>query len=442
LNLTTKCGACRLYLVVSRFRGYPACGIRGTRETADLKYSVYTCWLLTSSILFRSRIYAFERSNDHLFPVDNGDSVLISLSDGANILIDLNVTEDSRKIDIPGRFHVHQHLLSLLPKDNTYKIPYLDTFILSHPDQDHCRGFGSVFYIGDPILYSENNKKNGLIRVDELWFTPRLFNRTESQLSDDAKLFRKEANRRINLHKSGSPDASKPGNRVLIIGSTDHCNLEGLEHVTFYPGQSVSIINNSRKSNFQFFIHAPFKDDVDDVQCERNLTSVVLQASFDTSRVQRAALAIFAGDAGCRNWKDIVGRSNYETLEWDLLLAPHHCSWSFFCEQPYKENKSPQNAPIALIGKRRKGAIVVSSSKILRNDEDNPPHWAAAEIYKQAVSESNFYVTAHHPNKETPKPLVFRVTDNGLQKDDPPVRSAISSSAAVNSVLSTPKTYG
>lgn len=81
------------------------------------------------------------------FPVGNGDTTLIRLSDEASILLDSNITEESED-DEETRYDVHAHLLDTLKKVDG--ICHLDAFILTHPDQDHCRGIDRSFYIGDP----------------------------------------------------------------------------------------------------------------------------------------------------------------------------------------------------------------------------------------------------------------------------------------------------
>jgi len=375
------------------------------------------------------------------FPVGNGDTVLVHLSDKTDILFDCNITEASRDEDFESRYDVHNHLLKVLKKDPS-RVSHLDAFILTHPDQDHCRGFGDTFYIGNPTDYTDTDKKNGRILIDELWFTPRLFNRTETELCSEAKAFRKEAKRRMKLYQDKASSRTNSGNRLRIIGYSDTPELEGLESIISTPGQTVNLINGVVKNDFSFFIHAPFKGDTDSKWGERNLTSVVLQAQFDIDDSEDAALAFFGGDAGCDVWERILDRSKDENLEWDLFLAPHHCSWSFFSLEPYKDNKTPSGKCIQLLQKKREGALVVASCKPIKDDDDNPPHFAAKQQYIKVVGKNNFYVTMEYPDEKSPQPLEFRLTKNGPQKIDSSPSSAITSSAAIKSTTGTPQTYG
>jgi len=375
------------------------------------------------------------------FPVGNGDCVLITLSDDAQMLIDCNITEDSRDDDEESCYDVHAHLLECAKKLEGI-VPHIDALALTHPDQDHCRGLDTTFYTGDPASYGQTHLKQGLLLVDELWFTPRVFSPHESDLCETAVAFRKEARRRMALHKARAAACNLPGNRIRIIGYTDNPDLKGLEHLTTVPGNFLNFINGKQRTDFRFFVHAPFKIDTDDKWAERNDTSLVLQARFDVDGVVDAACAMFGGDAGPAIWEKILERSDEDTLKWDLLLAVHHCSWTFFSESPYKDNKVPAKASLKILDQRRKGAHVVASCKPILNDDDNPPHWAAAKLYKNAVGAESFHVTSETPSKKRPLPIDFVISSNGPVLEENSGKSVIASSAAVRSAVGTPKTYG
>lgn len=375
------------------------------------------------------------------FPVGNGDTGRIRLSDGTDVIIDCNITSDSRDGSVKARYDVHAHLLRESRKDGK-GIPHVDAFVLTHADNDHCCGFEDTFYTGDPTSYGDAHRKRGLILVDELWFSPRIFAPHE-KLADSAKAFLKEAKRRRDLYRGGKPERKNAGNRLRIIGSTDSEENQGLDDIITVPGNTISLINGKVKKDFSFFVHGPFKEDVDSEDDDRNKTSVVLQARFDVDGEKHAALAFFGGDADHLIWENILKRSRDEDLRWDLFLAPHHCSWSFFNETPYEDNKTPKKSSLEILGKKREGAMVVASCKPVRKNDDNPPSYAAAQQYKKAVGDKNFYVTSEHPDEKEPKPLVFEMSKNGPVKGGiSKMASSLSSSAARDSVANTPQTYG
>lgn len=346
------------------------------------------------------------------FPVRNGDTGRIRLSDGTDIIIDCNITEESRDPSVKERYDVHAHLVEEARKENG--VPHVDAFILTHPDADHCRGFKETFYVGDPTNYDKADEQKNLIIVDELWFTPRIFSpHEEGKLKESAKLFLEEARRRRSLYLSGNSERDRPGNRLRIIGYTGSGENEGLEDIVTVPGRTVSQINGHDKRDFSFFVHAPFKEDTDSENGERNDTSVILQARFDVGGEMHSCLAFLGGDAGCAVWRNVLNRSEDEDLQWDLFLAPHHVSWSFFSEERHEDDPEPSESSLAILGKKRLGARVVASCKPIKKDGDNPPNPAAAREYEKVVGEDRFHVTSQHPDEDEPLPLVFLMSKNG-----------------------------
>ena len=90
------------------------------------------------------------------YPVDNGDMSLITLSDDTTILIDCKINPSSKE-DNNEKYDVKADLLRSVKYKN--KIPFVDVFILTHPDKDHCCGFENNFYTGDPQNIPRKIKK-------------------------------------------------------------------------------------------------------------------------------------------------------------------------------------------------------------------------------------------------------------------------------------------
>ncbi|MCK6608879.1 MAG: hypothetical protein L6Q46_11375, partial [Flavobacterium sp.] len=148
------------------------------------------------------------------YPVCNGDQSLISLADKTTILVDCNIRESAKGDDDEKLYDVHEDLLKSIQKDSS-GIPFVDVFILTHGDQDHCRGFAKNFYQGDPSKYSDTDKKNNLIRVDTMWFSPMI---AEEFTNDDEDAYQQEAERRLELHRKNDSKKDNAGNRIRIIG--------------------------------------------------------------------------------------------------------------------------------------------------------------------------------------------------------------------------------
>ena len=136
------------------------------------------------------------------WPVGNGDSTTVVADSETFLQVDLNHLEKSDDEE-EASWAVVDELVKRLPKVDGR--PYLAAFALTHPDQDHCRGFAELLEKVD---------------IGELWFTPRVFNEYKKDLCDDAKKFREEAEHRVaqTIGAKGDPGA---GNRVRIFGYSD-----------------------------------------------------------------------------------------------------------------------------------------------------------------------------------------------------------------------------
>lgn len=377
------------------------------------------------------------------FPVGNGDTSLIKLTDKTTVIIDCNIRCDAHDEEAEECYDVHAHLLEEVERDGQGR-PFTDVFVLTHPDQDHCRGFETSFHTGDPSTYEKKDGEPEKIIMGEIYFSRRMFSNYEDaqKLTPDAKAFKKEVERRIKLYKEKDSKRNQQGNRLRVIGYGESEMTKGLDEITSAPGTTISTLNGSAKTDFSFFVHAPFKRNVDSKWSDRNNTSIVLQARFDVGGTKRAALALFGGDACWEIWAAILRRSKDEDLQWDLLLSPHHCSWGFFNEVPYEEHKEPKQSSLDILEKHRTGASVIASSKPVKDDDDNPPHHAAKEEYVKVVGKDNFYCTGEHPSEKKPEPIIFTMTSNGPQKDESSTPSRVSTASAVHSSLRTPRTYG
>ncbi len=133
-------------------------------------------------------------SNITFFPVDCGDMTLIRLADAAvsSILIDVNIRAAADDADDTSVRDVASDLRGRLQRDG-FGRPYVDVFMLSHPDQDHCLGLARHFYLGPIENYPDDNKADNdkRIVIREIWSSPLVFRRRSKDhvLCDDALAF-------------------------------------------------------------------------------------------------------------------------------------------------------------------------------------------------------------------------------------------------------------
>ena len=362
------------------------------------------------------------------YPVGNGDCDLITIG-GVNkkMMFDCNFRQKAEEND--EMFDVINDLLTNELASKKCGLPFLDAFLLTHPDQDHCRSFADKFYLGDPDAVSQTAKDNKKILIGELWYSPRDFEELTGQLNADAKAFKKEANRRMDLYKSDPKKGNKDGNRIRIIGWTDNSDLEGLEDRIVTPGDTISEVNGTNCHYFEMFIHAPFKEDIEGE--DRNMTSVAVQLRFKSDKSTTDIARVFlGGDTEWRVIEKIMGKTSEEDyLKWDLMEAPHHCSYKFFADD---REDDPNQASLDFLNKSEDGAFVVSSSKVVKKNSDNPPCQKAKNRYTDRVGEGNFFCTSGEKDDDTEKPIVFDIEDGevALRDDEKKEKESLAAAAA------------
>lgn len=339
------------------------------------------------------------------WPVGTGDSTTIVVNTDTVVQVDIHEVVPNKDDEYP-KMSVLSELLPLLPQAADGR-PYLAAFGATHLDQDHVKGFADLL---DQAL------------IGDLWFTPRVLweeESTENGLCDDAVAFRDEALRRIEAIKANGKVGS--GDRIRIIGYHEVLH----EHSDIYkdlpegavtvPGSRFSSIDGEDyEGDFSAFVHAPFKDDTEG---ERNATSFALQVALGDG--DAAGSALLLGDLSYPTLTRIFATSDDEDLQWNVFLAPHHCSKSaMYWKGPDDETEKLRRDILNSIEESALDPdyIVASSAPIPDNDEAgaNPPHAKAANRYREITDE--FLCTSEESTVEAPEPIVFEVGSEGISR--------------------------
>ena len=335
------------------------------------------------------------------WPVGTGDSTTIRAAEDAYIQVDIRhmaKSEDEEETAWP----VIDELIEILPTVDDE--PFLSVFALTHPDQDHCLGFEEL---------------NERVSISELWMSPRTFReyRENGDLCEDAEAFHEEAMRRVKATIAAGGDPGS-GDRVRIIGYDDlleEPEFDGFpKDLLSIPGETITMLDGEDRSDvFTAFVHAPYKDDS---YGERNDCSLAFQISlFNGEGIGRAMLM---GDLKYPIVRRIFDFSEDEALEWNVLLAPHHCSKSVMYWQDDGEDEETLKADMVTdLGNRAlaPGFVVSSSKPIPATNEpgDNPPHTKAKQQYELIVPDE-FLCTHQHKDEKNPEPIIFEVTEGGF----------------------------
>jgi len=334
------------------------------------------------------------------WPVGCGDSTTVVISETEALQIDLNdkvMASDDDNEHIP----IVDELVAKLPKRDGK--PYLSCFVLTHPDQDHCRGFADLL------------KR---VVIGELWHSPHIFREFEDQetLCDDAIAFRKEAHRRAEKTKKANGDPGA-GDRVRVIGYSSLFQPGERYHgfpdqFRTRPGDEVVNLDGANVADrFHAFIHGPFKEGEADA---RNETSVAMRIVVGSA--QHPMYGLFLGDVSYPTLMQIFEQThahdNDGMLAWNVLLAPHHCSKKVM----YEDDVLRQDAMDELNNPQlENGYVVASSSEFPASNSsgDNPPHIKARRRYEEIVN-TGFLCTCEHSTAENPRPIIFTTNGNGI----------------------------
>jgi hypothetical protein len=338
------------------------------------------------------------------WPDSCGDSTTVVVSETEVMQIDLNdkvMAEEDDNEHIP----LVDELVAKLPQRNGK--PYLSCFVLTHPDQDHCRGFEDLL------------KR---VVIGELWHSPHIFREYEDEkvLCKDAEVFREEARRRSTktINAGGDPGA---GHRVRVIGYSSlfqpgerYHNLP--EQFRTRPGSAITLLDGAEAGDrIHAFIHAPFKEGEADA---RNETSVAMRLIIGSEA--HPMYGLFLGDVSYPTLMQIFqqthAHNNDAMLNWNVLLSPHHCSKKVM----YEDNVLQQDALDELETPQLDiGYIVASSPEFPASNSsgDNPPHVKARNRYEEIVNTA-FLCTGEYSTPENLRPIIFSVNENGVFLDD------------------------
>lgn len=353
------------------------------------------------------------------FPVDNGDMTLIQLPSGKTVLIDAKVRRDADDPDDDTR-DVAADLRKRLPKDARGR-RYVDVLLLSHPDQDHCLGLERHFHLGPPEDFDPKDDK---IFVRQLWSSPMIFRRVSKTLTlcEDAKAFGREARRRVQLFRELGSSVGD-GNRILVLGEDQNGKTDDLRAILIKVDEVIEMINGEVEPSMRALLLGPLPpaDEEEEAKISKNDSSVILRLTFIIEGKEWHFLT--GGDAEVGIWEQQWQRHrrNPSVLSYHLLLAPHHCSWHTLSNDSWSELggevEVSQEARSAL-AQALPGACIVSSSRPIDDDDNDPPCIRAKREYEAIVKDRQvsgvFFCTGEHPSRRTPAPMEFEVNRHGF----------------------------
>lgn len=355
------------------------------------------------------------------FPVGNGDMTLITLDNDQKLLIDINVrnASDDENDDTPD---VMSMLREKLDRDSEGRL-VLDGFLLSHPDKDHITGLEAHFHLGEPDDWVKDDDK---IIIREMWSSPIVFRRASKShtLCADAKAWAKEARRRVKLYRDTGV-ISAEGDRIQILGEDEDGKTDDILAIVVSVDALVTSLNCVDTSAFEGRLLGPISsDDVDDTdKLDKNHSSVIIRFSISGDGYADKCRFLSGGDAEVVIWEHLWNKHGNDQSDWlsyDILQAPHHCSWHSLSYDSYSdmgEDAEVNDDARSALAQIRKGAVIVASSKLIDPDDADPPSDRAKREYVSIADgdESRFKCVSDIWDEDEAA-LVYEITSSGVMK--------------------------
>ena len=334
----------------------------------------------------------------NFYPLGNAETCLLEISNGDKILFDYadvkTEASDDKRIDLS------QELSSI----SKYKV-----VMFTHAHDDHTHGAEDYFYFDHAAKYQSENRAI----IEELWVSSAFIVETDLENASSAKIIRNEARHRL-LEGYGIKVFAKSDE--LVDWLKDHeVEYDDIKHLVIEPGTTISKAHFNNE--MEIYVHAPFEDDVKDVD-DKNEPSIVLQARLYNDKSfggQRETNIIITGDTTYQVIDKVVDAAkesnNEDKLNWDIYDIPHHCSHSAVGEKDEKANKvEPTKNVEYLLSKANIGAYMVASCEKITYDT-SPPHMIAKNAYEKYASNATFLeVMDNLGTDKMPKPLVFEIS--------------------------------
>ena len=284
----------------------------------------------------------------------------------------------------------------------------------------------------------DNEKK---ILIGEIWSSPIAFRRAskEHTLCEDAKAFQKEVLRRVQLARDKQCVGIDTGDRILILGEDIDGKTDDLRAILVKLDEVFDRVNGTHNQLFKARLLAPLPisdDEAEEEELGKNHSSVILNIELaDTSERKTVKNFLTGGDAEVLIWEKLweKHKKKPEVLAYDSMLTTHHCSWHTLSHDSRTElgDKAKVSADAkSALSQIRQGGIIVASSCPIKDDDCDPPCYAAKLEYQSIAkgAKGEFLCTDEYPTESEPAPLELTISDGKIAKS---VRSAVLHAPAI-----------
>lgn len=200
------------------------------------------------------------------YPLDNAETCFLELKNGSKLLFDFADMNDGSTID--KRYDI---------KKDLSRIKKFNVVMFSHAHEDHTKKASDFFFLDHAQKYQSDSRA----KIEELWVSAAFLLDTDLENQSDAKIIRNEARYRLKngygIKVFADPDS------LSDWLETQEINYDDIKHLIVHAGQIIA--NPDWDDEVQFFVHAPFSNDSEDVQ-DKNDPSIVLQVRLFNEKTQ------------------------------------------------------------------------------------------------------------------------------------------------------------
>ena len=214
-------------------------------------------------------------------------------------------------------------------------------------------------------------------------------------LCEDARAFNAEARRRVRRYRDVGDDV-RDGDRILILGEDEDGRTDDLGAILVHIDEEFSRVNGTVDDSMTARLLGPLPSDDgdDDETLSKNNSSTILRFGLAGAGIPDKCRFLTGGDAEVAIWERLWQRYRWcvDWLSYDLLQAPHHCSWHSLSYNSWSEQG--EDAEVAevcrdardALAQTRTGATIVASSNPIKDDDSDPPCIRAKQEYETIVS--------------------------------------------------------
>jgi hypothetical protein len=282
-----------------------------------------------------------------------------------------------------------------------------------------------------------------------MWSSPIIFRRKKDvggNLCKEADLWWSEARRRVNLYKAAKDKAAiKDGDRIQVLGEDKDGKTDDITDILVKTDSEITKICGKVDNAFRAWLLAPHlvsKEEAENLS-GKNHSSTIVRFSLKGGDKSDAARFLTGGDAEVENWERVWKRNKDRKgrLAYDLMLAPHHCSWHSLSYDSWGDKKEDAKvAPDArsALSQAQDKAYIIASSCEIEDDDDDPPCIRAKREYESIVGgvKGEFLCTANECDDEV---LLFEIDSSGPKRGTPQKGSSGGGSAILTSGSSGPR---